>query len=104
MYDWSGILHRNGVGIARQLGVTFGVPTVGIAKKLLCGEISRRVSNGVWEVVYKGRVIGHAIASTKDSKPFFVSIGHLISKQQSVDIACMFLKHRCPEPSRLAHI
>jgi len=104
MYDGNGILHPHGFGIASQLGVTFDVPTVGVAKKLLCGEISAKKAHWSRAVVYRGRVIGHALAKTKDSKPVFASVGHRVSKGQAVDIVCEFLKHRVPEPVRMAHI
>jgi len=104
MYDGNGILHPHGFGIASQLGVAFDVPTVGIAKKLLCGEVSGKVVRGAQEVIYNGKVIGHALAKTKDTKPVFVSVGHRVSRDQAVEIALKFLKHRVPDPVRLAHI
>ena len=104
MYDGNGILHPHGFGIASQLGVSFDVPTIGIAKRLLCGEISGEWKHGARPVVYKGRTIGHALARTKDSKPVFASVGHHLSKEQAVDISRSLLRHRIPEPVRLAHI
>jgi deoxyribonuclease V len=104
MYDGNGILHPHGFGIASQLGVAFDVPTVGIAKKLLCGELSGTWNRGVRPVVYKGRTIGHAIARRNDSKPVFASVGHRVSVEQAVDIARSLQRFRVPEPVRLAHI
>lgn len=104
MYDGNGILHPYGFGIASQLGVAFDVPTVGIAKKLLCGEIAPQSVHGARAVTYKGRIVGHALAKGPGSKPVFASAGHRVSKEQAVDIARAFLRHRVPEPVRLAHI
>ena len=104
MYDGNGVLHPEGFGIASQLGVTFDVPTIGIAKKLLCGEISRKVAHGSREVVYNGRVAGHALGLGKDSRPVFVSVGHRVSREQAIEVTHRFLTHRLPEPVRLAHI
>lgn len=104
MYDGNGILHPHGFGIASQLGVAFDVPTVGIAKKLLCGEISGTWDHGASPVVFEGRTIGHALARTKESKPIYASVGHRVSKEQAVEIARSLLKFRVPEPVRLAHI
>lgn len=104
MYDGNGILHPEGFGIASQLGVTFDVPTIGIAKKLLCGEVSEMVAHGAREVVCNGRVVGHALAGSRGAKPVFVSVGHRVSREQAVDVACRLLKHRVPEPVRLAHV
>jgi deoxyribonuclease V len=104
MYDGNGILHPHGFGIASQLGVVFDVPTVGIAKKLLCGEVSDTMSHGARPVVYRGRIVGHALAKTSASRPVYASVGHRVSKEQAVGIARRFLKFRVPEPVRLAHI
>ena len=104
MYDGNGILHPNGFGIASQLGVAFDVPTVGIAKKLLCGGISGTWDHGARPVVFEGRTIGHALARTKESKPVYASVGHRVSETQAVEIARSLLKFRVPEPVRLAHI
>jgi len=104
MYDGNGILHPEGFGVASQLGVTFDVPTVGVAKKLLCGEVSGTVAPGVREVILRGKVMGHALARTGSSRPVFVSVGHRVSTQQAIDLTSKTLKHRVPEPARLAHI
>jgi len=104
MYDGNGILHPLGFGIASQLGVSFDVPTVGIAKKLLCGEISGSATDRVRRVVCKRKVAGYAISRTRGSKPVFVSVGHRVSGEQAVEVASRFLKFRVPEPVRQAHM
>lgn len=100
MYDGNGILHPEGFGIASQLGVTFDVPTVGVAKKLLGGELSR--SSG--EIRMDGRIVGHALSVRRGGRPVFVSTGHRLSPKQASAIAVKFLKYRIPEPTRRAHI
>ncbi len=104
MYDGNGILHPLGFGIASQLGVTFDVPTIGMAKTLLCGKMAKQVERGVRELVFKGRVVGHALTGPSNSKPVFASVGHRLSKEQAVETSCRYLKRRVPEPARLAHI
>jgi len=103
MYDGNGILHPEGFGIASQLGVVFDVPTMGVAKKLLCGEISS-VFGKTREIRMNGKVVGHALAVRQGVKPVYVSTGHGCSPSQAKDIASRLLKHRIPEPTRRAHI
>jgi len=103
MYDGNGILHPEGFGIASQLGVVFDVPTMGIAKKLLCGEISGH-SRNMREIRLNGKVIGHALSPSIRVKPVYVSAGHRVSPVDASAIAIRFLRHRVPEPTRQAHI
>jgi deoxyribonuclease V len=103
MYDGNGVLHPEGFGIASQLGVVFDVPTIGIAKKLLCGELSRHSGNTA-EIRMDGQVVGNALSSGKGVKPVYVSVGHRMSSAQAKAITLKFLKHRVPEPTRRAHI
>ena len=104
MYDGNGILHPEGFGIASQLGVVFGLRSIGVAKKLLCGELAQRSKDGATSVKVSGKVAGHAIANPGAKKPVFVSVGHGLSPQQAYSITKRFMSHRVPEPTRQAHI
>lgn len=104
MFDGNGTLHPEGFGVTSQIGVVFDVPTVGIAKKLLCGTVSREVRTRVNEVQVDGKTVGHAVLGRADSKPVFVSPGHKVSPSQALEIALRFTKTRVPEPTRIAHI
>lgn len=106
MYDGNGILHPEGFGITSQVGVLFDVPTVGVAKKLLCGTSVPGEGRGVDRIVHNGRIIGYAVsrAGGHDAKPVYVSAGHGLSPEQALDIALRFAEHRIPEPTRMAHI
>ncbi len=102
MYDGNGILHPEGFGIASHAGVIFGIPTVGVAKKLLCGTLSGGEDSAVSKVVLHGEVVGYAV-SEGSRKPVYVSPGHGISRSQSLCIVRRFLRSRIPEPLQLAH-
>jgi len=107
MYDGNGILHPEGMGITSQVGVLFGFPTIGLAKKLLCGTVVAYHEAGVRRVVdCHGRTIGHAVSGVgRDStRPVYVSAGHGLSPEQALRIAVRFMRHRVPEPTRQAHI
>ncbi|MCU0852575.1 MAG: endonuclease V [Thermoplasmata archaeon] len=104
IYDGNGIMHPEGFGIASQLGVVLGVPTIGVAKKLLCGQVSSKGFSAEKQVTIGGRLRGYALSSTPGAKAVYVSPGHMLSVDQSKDIVSRFLVHRVPEPTRLAHI
>ncbi len=104
MYDGNGILHPERFGITSQVGVVFDVPAIGVAKKLLCGTVSARSLGRAREVVHDGHVLGFAVVGNANSNPVFVSPGHKVSPEQARDIAVRFLRHRVPEPTRMAHL
>ena len=104
MFDGNGILHPEGFGVTSQIGVVYDSSTVGVAKKLLCGDIASRGSKVAREVRRRGKLLGHAISMGTGGKPVYVSAGNKVSPAQAKDIALKFLKHRVPEPTRIAHI
>lgn len=102
LVDGSGILHPLHVGVASHFGVTGSVATVGVTKKLLCGEVdiagmlpleSRPVLDGT-------RRIGSAIRPTKgSSRPIFVSPGHRVGLALAETMVRRVLfGRRLPEP------
>lgn len=100
--DGNGRLHPLGAGIACQVGLALGKPTIGVAKKLLCGEV------GEWRgreapVVLSGRVVGMALRTTL--KPIYVSVGHKVSLPTAVALVWRLTRpgSRLPEPIKLAH-
>lgn len=97
MYDGNGILHPDGFGVASHAGVVFDVPSVGVAKKLLCGTV-----RGQGRVVVDGKTVGYRLG--EGARAVFASPGHRVSPRQALEITKRFLKWRVPEPTRLAHI
>lgn len=99
MIDANGILHPLRLGMASQIGVMSDLPTIGIAKNLLLGKVED-------EKVYVGNEIRGAEVRTKEhAKPLYVSPGHKISLEKSVEIIkqCIKPPHKLPEPLHLAH-
>jgi deoxyribonuclease V len=92
-----GIAHPRGIGIASHLGVELGIPTIGVARGLLCGEV---IENNI---MFKGRDVGFKIGVRGD-KPLFISPGNMVSLPSSLKIvlACM-RGHGLPEPLWAAH-
>lgn len=104
MYDGNGVLHPEGFGVASQVGVAFGVGTIGVAKRLLCGSVAGSAKGGWRDVIMNGRRVGYAMSSRRSMNPVYVSIGHQISLESAAEICGRFLIYRIPEPTRQAHI
>jgi len=116
--DGSGIHHHRGFGLASHIGVLADIPTIGIAKKLLCLDgitlethkplIEKALINAGDTFPLKnnsGKLLGCAMRGTSKSKlPVFVSIGHRISYDSAVDLTKNVFKHKIPEPIRQADL
>jgi deoxyribonuclease V len=104
MYDGNGLLHPHRFGIASHAGVVFDIPTIGIAKSLLCGRVLDEREDHVSPIVLDGRILGYRLSRGGSSAPVYVSVGHGMSARQAIQLVKRFLRHRIPEPTRLAHI
>lgn len=99
MIDGNGILHPYQSGIACMVGVEFQIPTIGVAKSLLCGTLQSDQT-----VRLNNEVIGAAFsASPRVKKPVYISPGHNISLNSAVTIVQNCSTYKSPEPLRLAH-
>lgn len=107
VFDGHGIAHPRRMGIATHFGLVTNSITIGCAKSLLCGEYEVPANEpfSTSDIVHKGEIIGQALRTRKNCKPVYVSPGHFISLQESVEIMKRCIgKYRIPEPTRLAHI
>jgi len=105
LVDGNGILHPRRVGIAAHLGVLLGKPTVGVAKRLLCGEVNTEgMAIGEWRpVVLDDETVGAAMRTARN-RTIFISPGHLADVRSSVDlVTSLLVEHPLPEPLRWAH-
>ncbi|WP_101296279.1 endonuclease V [Halegenticoccus soli] len=119
VFDGSGRIHFREAGIATHMGVVLDVPSVGVAKSLLCGRPRESVDGRPegWRTPIEatdrvsapnGTVIGYAYQSRQyDSNrtinPLYVSPGHRVSAETAVDvIARLGGGYKLPEPTRLA--
>lgn len=104
--DGHGIAHPRRMGIAAHFGVLANTPTVGCAKKVLCGKYeepgSAKGSNT--PLVFKDEVVGAALRTKNAVKPVFVSPGYLMNVPDTVDVITQCIgRYRIPEATRLAH-
>ncbi|GIU70680.1 MAG: endonuclease V [Candidatus Nitrosocaldaceae archaeon] len=90
MVDGNGILHPRRFGLASYIGFMLDKPTIGVAKKLLCGKIIDD------KIIDDNEVIG------KVYNNLYISIGHKISLDTAVKIVKETSKYKLPEPIRLA--
>ena len=106
LIDGNGVLHPFGLGIASHVGVKLGVPTIGVAKSLLCGNVKREgLDVGQHsEVELEGNVIGYALRSSpRAKKPIYISPGHMVSFETALDVVKRLCRYKIPEPIRSAH-
>lgn len=119
-FDGSGRIHYRQAGLATHMGVVFEVPSIGIAKSLLCGEPREPVADRPegWRTPIESTsrvdcpartVIGYAFQSrqyesgTRHINPLYVSPGHRVSTETAVDlVAALGGGYKLPEPTRLA--
>lgn len=103
--DGQGIAHPRRMGLATHLGLVVGLPTVGCAKSRLCGthrEPGQR-RGSVAPLMDEDERIGSVLRTRDGVKPLYVSPGHLVDHESSIDwvLACG-TGYRLPEPTRLA--
>lgn len=107
--DGNGIAHPRRLGIASHLGLVLDVPTVGCAKSLLIGSYQQPDNMlGAYSYIVDKKqpleVIGAAVRTKVNVKPVFVSAGHRITLEESIELVLSSVrKHRLPEETRLAH-
>jgi deoxyribonuclease V len=107
MLDGQGIAHPRRFGIACHIGVLLDLPTIGCAKSILVGrhdELEPAAGSRA-PLVDRGEQVGVALRTKKNVAPVYVSAGHLIDLNLSVDLVLKATgKYRQPEPTRQAHL
>lgn len=98
MVDGFGTNHPRRCGIATHIGIKLDMPTIGVGKSFLCGEVKGP------RIIQDGEETGRLIHAISGQKPVYVSPGHKISLKTAVKVVknCM-AGHRQPEPTLLAH-
>lgn len=120
VFDGSGRIHFRQAGLATHIGVVFDVPTIGVAKGLLCGTPAGPTEGlAAGETVPveadddvdapAGTVIGHAVqtrqfaGSDRHVNPVYVSPGHRVGPETAAAVVLgLTAGYKLPEPVRLA--
>lgn len=94
-----GILHPRRMGLASLIGLLVDRPTIGIAKRLLCGSEATDNYISIGQDICGKRIIS-------SDKSLYVSVGHKISLNTSVSFVYELIKEKgkLPEPLRTADI
>lgn len=105
LVDGNGILHPRRAGVATHLGVLLDLPSVGVAKGHLCGDVNTEgMTIGEWRpVLWNEEVVGAALRTGRN-RTLFVSPGHRADLPSSLDlIASLTRADELPTPLRFAH-
>ena len=120
--DGSGRIHYRQAGLATHVGVTLDVPTIGVAKNLLCGHpresLDRKLPAGEriaveadddYETATDGTVVGYAVqtrqydSNSRYVNPLVVSPGHRVAAETAAELVLATAAgYKLPEPTRLA--
>ncbi len=105
LVDGHGQAHPRRLGIASHLGLELNIPTIGVAKKRLCGqhkELPETVGSYI-ALTDKEEQLGWVLKSKQKCKPLFISVGHKVSQKTALQIVKQCLtRYRLPEPTRWA--
>merc|ERR1711915_14856 len=121
LVDGNGILHPRQCGLACHIGVSTGLPTVGVAKNLHqiqeFGEeftresVKKRFSRLTETEHYitlsslDGKALGAALRTNPSSdNPVYVSVGSGLCLETAVQLVNRVSRYRIPEPTRQADI
>lgn len=105
LVDGQGVAHPRRLGIASHLGLLLDMPTIGVAKKRLCGHYNPlpKVAGQVTPLTDKQQQIGWVLQSKNNCNPLFISSGHRISQDSALNWVNLCLRgYRLPEPTRWA--
>lgn len=105
LVDGQGVAHPRRLGIASHLGLLLDMPTIGVAKKRLCGHYNPlpKVAGQMTPLTDKQQQIGWVLQSKNNCNPLFISSGHRISQDSALKWVNLCLRgYRLPEPTRWA--
>ncbi|MEO1050694.1 MAG: deoxyribonuclease V [Bacteroidota bacterium] len=105
--DGHGLAHPRRFGVACHFGLLTNTPALGCGKSRLIGQHEEPAPErgATADLVHKGEKIGVVLRTKNKVNPVFVSPGHLLSFEDSVDIVLKSDgKYRIPETTRQAHL
>lgn len=103
--DGHGISHPRRLGVASHFGLLVDVPTIGVAKKRLCGkyELPSSEVGALAPLMDKDEQLAWVWRSKARCNPLFISTGHRVSLQSALGwVQRCTQGSRLPEPTRWA--
>lgn len=104
-FNGHGRAHPRRFGLASHMGVILGVPSVGVAERILLGkaELPEERAGAVSPLIEGGEVIGALVRTRARARPVVVSEGHMVDLAQAVELVLLATQgRRIPEPLRQA--
>jgi deoxyribonuclease V len=106
MVDGQGRAHPRRFGIACHVGLLTDIPTIGVAKSVLCGKYGElgAEAGSRSPLTDRGETIGIALRAKVRTNPLIISVGHKVDLETAVQMVERCLRgYRLPEPTRTAH-
>src|SRR5512136_3190248 len=106
LVDGHGRAHPRRAGIACHVGLLLGIPTVGVAKRILSGDAGEigPARGSRYAIMDRGEITGMAVRTKAGSRPVFVSAGFATDLETSVAaVLSTTASSRVPAPVREAH-
>ena len=108
IFDGQGIAHPRRIGLASHMGLFLAIPTIGCAKTRLVGTPRGETGNRPGDythLILNDDVVGAVVRTKMNVRPVFVSQGHKIGLERSIEIILASCRrYRLPEPTRKAHL
>jgi len=103
--DGNGIAHPRKAGLATHFGILLNIPAIGCAKNPFYPVKEPPPQRGSYAFMRneKGEIVGVALRTQEKVKPVYVSPGHLINLEKSIEFILNCSIYRIPEPLRKAH-
>ncbi|MCK4243424.1 endonuclease V [Candidatus Bathyarchaeota archaeon] len=104
LIDGHGVAHPYRYGLACHIGVIKKVPTIGVAKNKLFGEVSKFERNTA-KIKDNSEVIGLALLKSTCRRPLYISVGNMVSLDKALEIVkhCISNNYRTAIPIMIAH-
>ncbi|HEY2454915.1 MAG TPA: deoxyribonuclease V [Scandinavium sp.] len=103
--DGHGISHPRRLGVASHFGLLVDVPTIGVAKKRLCGKFEPLSAEpgALAPLMDKQEQLGWVWRSKARCNPLFIATGHRVSQDSALAwVQRCTQGYRLPEPTRWA--
>ncbi len=106
LVDGHGRAHPRRAGIATHLGLLLGIPSIGVAKRILTGSAAEPgpERGEVSPILDEGEILGMAVRPKEGARPVYVSPGYAMDPETAVKaVLSTTPDSRLPAPLREAH-